>query len=542
VSTSGEAKSMVGQVLHETYRLERAIGEGGMGAVYEASHTRLTRRFAVKVLDPLLTKECEATARFRREAEITGGIGHPHIVEVIDFNHTPDGGFYMVMELLDGEDLATRLARVQRLPIEKIARLLMQAASALEAAHRHNVIHRDLKPHNIFLCRRGQRDDFVKVVDFGISKVIGADSMLTRTHAIMGTPHYMAPEQIAEGAAEVDARADIYALASIVYETLTGAPPFTAESVSSLLFKVVYQDPVPLDQIRPDVPASVSAVVARAMHKQRMERFASMADFWNAFATAMRQEHLAVPETAADRQLLWGGEPAPPPAPTPLSQAETLAPYSQPELDQAAARLAALPTGIKINRPTTLSVSHGEIIPARRSRRRFGVAVVAALALIGASAGIIAGLILLRSTGGAPGTKAASRPADQRQALALAAAPDAARVPPDAARVSPDAVQIPPDVAVKIPSDLATVRTTPVSVRKTPKHVLLSISAPRRLAEIFIDGKNVGQTPLFGLKVRPGRHRFEARAVGHLPVKRTLDIKRGGDNRIVFDQFTPLPR
>jgi eukaryotic-like serine/threonine-protein kinase len=190
----GDVNGLIGQVLHDTYRIDRLLGEGGMGAVYAASHLRLARRFAIKMLFPAVAEHPEAMARFKREAEVTSALGHPNIVEVIDFYHMPDGTPYLVMELLEGEDLGARLLRTGRLPLDEAASILRQATSGLQAAHQLGIIHRDLKPQNIFLCRRREGGSLVKVVDFGISKVLGSRSSMTKTHALLGTPNYMAPE------------------------------------------------------------------------------------------------------------------------------------------------------------------------------------------------------------------------------------------------------------------------------------------------------------------------------------------------------------
>jgi eukaryotic-like serine/threonine-protein kinase len=301
------AQALVGTVLHDTYRLERLIAEGGMGAVFEAGHLRLNRRFAIKVLSSsMLRAHPEATERFRREAEVIAAIGHPHIVEAVDFNQTPEGEPYMVMELLEGETLADRLQARGKLPLLDAAHVFMQAASALQAAHQQGIIHRDLKPENIFLCNRGRRDDVVKIFDFGIAKVIHALTQLTRVDMVVGTAVYMAPEQI-RGDKDLDLRADVFAMGCILHEMLSGQIVFGGGTPIEIFRKVAHATPPALSSIRPDVSPLVDAVVSRALAKSRDERFSTMLEFWDALAGALRKSKVEVLETTAERQLLWGG-------------------------------------------------------------------------------------------------------------------------------------------------------------------------------------------------------------------------------------------
>src|SRR5260221_3283877 len=223
--------TVVGSLLNGTYRLEQVIAEGGMGVVYEAAHVRLPRRFAVKVLGKPDDSRVSSTAlqRFRREAEIASTLAHPHIVEVFDYQVSEGGAPYLVMELLEGEDLSDRLKRQRRLPVAAVLRIVQEMAQALDAAHTAGVVHRDLKPANIFLCRRAGRDDFVKVLDFGVSKLIDA-ATLTQEKAMVGTPLYMSPEQ-AVGTQELTPASDVFSLGSIAFEMLSGLRAFAAQSV-----------------------------------------------------------------------------------------------------------------------------------------------------------------------------------------------------------------------------------------------------------------------------------------------------------------------
>jgi serine/threonine protein kinase len=209
--------ALVGAVLGGVYRITGLIGEGGMGAVYEAVQLRLNKRVAVKLMARDLAANREALARFHREAEITSRLGHPHLVSVVDFGQAESGEPYLVMEYLEGEDLDHRLRRVGRMPIEAVAHVVKQVASALSAAHGQGVVHRDLKPGNIFLVQIPGEPDFAKVLDFGISKMKAARTQLTNASAVMGTPNYMSPEQATGMVEEVDHRTDQWALACIAW-------------------------------------------------------------------------------------------------------------------------------------------------------------------------------------------------------------------------------------------------------------------------------------------------------------------------------------
>jgi tRNA A-37 threonylcarbamoyl transferase component Bud32 len=280
------ATNLAGTVLEGAYRLVRLMGEGGMGAVYEAIQLRLNKRVAVKLMARELAQNQEALARFHREAEITSQLGHPHLVNVIDFGTAETGEPYLVMEYLEGEDLEHRLLAEGCLSIEAAVHITKQVASALGAAHARDIVHRDLKPANIFLVQVPGEPDFVKVLDFGISKVKAARAKLTRATAVIGTPNYMSPEQAAGRVEETDHRADQWALACIVWEMLAGRTPFIADDVSPLFYQITTLDPPSLSKLVPELPAEVDGVLKRALAKTPADRFASMREFSRAFEEA----------------------------------------------------------------------------------------------------------------------------------------------------------------------------------------------------------------------------------------------------------------
>src|SRR5215468_8614101 len=271
-----------------------------MGAIYEATHSRLYgKRYAIKVLAPQFAENPELLARFRREAEIASQLGHENIVEVHDFN-LAEGRAYMVMELLDGEDLAARLKSRGPMTLEQTQHILEQVASGLEAAHRAHVVHRDLKPQNVFLCRRGGRDDYVKVLDFGVSKVLDSSSVVTRENVLVGTPFYMSPEQAEGRVKDIDSRTDVFALGAIAWEMLTGRMALGAPTFSVAIYKVCFVDPPDVHLVRPDVPPAVSMVLRRALAKERSLRTGTVAELAGELGAAL---HGVVPESV------------PPPAP-----------------------------------------------------------------------------------------------------------------------------------------------------------------------------------------------------------------------------------
>ena len=268
----------LGAVIADTYTIEALLGRGGMGSVFLASHTRLPgKRVAIKLLHVELTGD-DVIARFRREALIASQLDHPNIVRVDDYNVTEDGTPYLVLEYLEGESLAQRL-EAGPLPLDQVQSILRMVGSAVAAAHRGGIIHRDLKPQNIFLMPTevdGQLVEVAKVLDFGISKMRGRDTVKTQESTLLGTPQYMAPEQATGNHAAVDERTDVFALGAITYEMLTGKPAFSGENIPEVVFKVVYEQPAPLPAHLPD---DVRATIQRAMQKDQDARFRTVNEF-----------------------------------------------------------------------------------------------------------------------------------------------------------------------------------------------------------------------------------------------------------------------
>ena len=272
-----DTAKMLGSII-ERWKILRKIGEGGMGRVFEAEHTEIGRRVAIKILHPVYSRTPEVVARFRMEARAASRIGHPNIIEITDSGTTVDGSFYFVMELLEGVDLAERLKKSQRLPVEEVLAIATQVAQALGAAHQINIVHRDLKPENIFLINRDGNPGFVKVLDFGIAKSLEEEKIrkLTTPGMAMGTPEYMAPEQ-ASGKGS-DARSDIYSLGAILYEMLTGRAPIHGDNMMDILIRKATVDPEDVAVLRPDVPAAVAQLVMRTLSRNPDGRPQSMGE------------------------------------------------------------------------------------------------------------------------------------------------------------------------------------------------------------------------------------------------------------------------
>jgi len=266
---------MIGAVLGGSYEVIRMVGEGGMGRVYEARHQRLTsKRFAVKMLHPDLARQPDVVTRFQREAEASSVVSHPNVVDVFDVSSSADGRPYIVAELLQGEELGNHLDRVKVMTPSAAAHVVRQVCAALGAAHASGIVHRDVKPENVFLTGDGAH---VKVLDFGISKVGDNKDGLTKTGTVMGTPDYMAPEQ-ARGD-KVDARADIYAAGAILYRAVTGKKPFEGlDDPMATLTAVLTQEPPRPTELNPGVPLALELVIQKAMAKNPAERFQSMAE------------------------------------------------------------------------------------------------------------------------------------------------------------------------------------------------------------------------------------------------------------------------
>jgi serine/threonine protein kinase len=399
--------NLPGDVLANKYRLDRLLGEGGMGAVFAAENLNTGRRVAVKVLHTSLMTNPEAGARFVREARATTSIAHPNIVEVLDLDSDPARQIvYIVQEFLEGQTLEAALdARPgHRLSPEEAFFVLVPVMEALVAAHARGIVHRDIKPGNLFLARKPNGETVPKIIDFGIAKDVAQASSMnqTREGTMIGTPAYMSPEQVA-GRADVDVQTDVWAMGVVLYETLSGRLPYEAENSNLLMGKILYEAPTPLASYAPDVPPDLAAVVTTALQRERRLRFRTMSDM----LAALRAHTSFTPQRTLDDHV-------------------TLS-LARPGVSPAAGATTADSTAfVGINADTMQAMARTVTRPGAPSptrRRLIATAAVVTFALLSTAAWL------------------STRPSTETTARAAASA--TAAIPAPAARVVPPAVLAP---------------------------------------------------------------------------------------------------
>jgi serine/threonine protein kinase len=396
------------------YVVRQKVGEGGMGVVYLAEHPRITKRVAIKVLNPASTGErSDVVGRFLNEARAASEIRSEHVIDILDFGELPDGSPYLVMEWLEGEPFSRLLSR-GLLSLDRGLHILRGIGAALTAAHQRGVVHRDLKPDNVFIIERHGDPDFVKVLDFGIAKLAHGDGNLyrTATGALIGTPAYMSPEQC-RGLRSIDHRSDVYSMGVIAYQVFTGRLPFEAEGLGDLLLAHLSQSPPPPGSLVGSLPTPVSDAIMRALAKSPDDRFDSTA----AFLAALAGDATEAPAPPATQVL---------PAPS-----EALPPRTQ--------VLPPAPSSAGPPHQTTLSHASAEIRPAVE-RPRAGRARVLAAAAAAAAGLSFAGWLLLGGHRGAP-TISSSPPTPPSHAGAVPT--PAAEIPAPPATPAP-ATEMPP--------------------------------------------------------------------------------------------------
>ena len=305
--SSGPTHDLVGQVLADRYHIMKKLGEGGMGQVYLAEHVKMGRRSAIKVMNPSMVHDPEAVARFNREAANASRISDSHVCAIYDFGETADGLIYLAMEFVEGEPLTELLTREGALSVARAADICIQVAAALQAAHDLGIVHRDLKPDNIMLTRSRDGADAVKVVDFGLAKVVGGEGggqKVTRTGLVVGTPEFLSPEQLSGD--KLDGRSDVYSLGLVLFNMLTGTLPFPADSVQEAMIKRLTDEPAELIEVRPDLhfPPGLQQTLDTALARSPVDRYQSAAKFAHDLASIVGPSRgdagAALPSTLAD--------------------------------------------------------------------------------------------------------------------------------------------------------------------------------------------------------------------------------------------------
>jgi serine/threonine protein kinase len=450
--------ALVGKIIAGRYQLLRRIGKGGMGLVYEADHLGIGKRVAVKLLLDKYTDDEEVVARFQREARTASAIGDDHIVEVFDAGVTEDGRSYLVMELLLGHSLAEIAEATGPMPAVRAVPIVRQVLRGLDAAHAKGIVHRDMKPENVFVVQKPDRPDYAKIMDFGISKFMQLSESkvrLTATGAVIGTPVYMAPEQ-ALGVGEIDARVDLYAVGVMLYELLAGRPPFQAPTYIALVTQHLHTPPPPLALARPDLPPRLIAAVHRALEKEPKDRFTSAAEMAAALPADSELANF-------DRIATLTGPTRVGPGSRVLGPDMTAA--SSPR--GRAARAAATPGGAAMP-STTHGPALSPVNTARLKRWSWMAAVVAVAAALGAAIVVIA----LRPT---PRPAPTASMASEQPAIVVAATASLEVVSdPSGAAVTVDGTNrgVTPVVIGGLAAGVFEVRLTkpgyaPVSIRKS---------------------------------------------------------------------------
>jgi serine/threonine protein kinase len=474
---------LLGQTIGN-YLVRQKLGEGGMGSVYLAEHPHIGKKVALKVLHAEFASNQDVVSRFFNEAKAVNDIGHPNIVDIVDYGViqggplTGEGMVYFIMEFLGGTTLTDLERRESPLAPERALSIALSVADALSASHKCGIVHRDLKPDNIMLVTRGRERDFVKLLDFGIAKLTGDQpgSRRTRTGIVMGTPAYMSPEQC-EGRGNVDHRTDIYALGIVIYEMITGRVPFVGDGYGEILVQHLTQMPVPPSTIRGVIPPHVEAIVMKALNKRPEDRYPTMDEFMKAIADPVGYVEMHGGLAGFQQTVLV-------PTSTPLST-----PYGVRLTPSPLSPLTPVPgsmtgvTGVG-PAPTTLGAGSGQVAGGGKK-----VGLIAGLGLLAVGGAVVA---LLVSSGGqnptapAGGTEVAAGigsaadpgvPKDPAEPVVAAAPIDAAPPPPDAAAAP--AVEPPPVEPASA--------TVAISIESTPPGALVFFNKERKAR---------GKTPL----------------------------------------------
>jgi eukaryotic-like serine/threonine-protein kinase len=506
-ATSGQVEGLMRRLqrlVEGKYKLDRMLGKGGMGAVFLAQDLTLDREVAIKVLPPDISQDPHVIKRFQQEAKTAAKLDHTNIIPI--YRVESEGGLnYFVMKYIAGTSLEDVLEQQKEpLAADYIQRVLWEAACALGHAHQRAIVHRDVKPANIMFDHDGK----VMLTDFGISKALQAASAFTGTGMIIGTPHYMAPEQ-AKGQ-PVDGRADQYSLGVVGYRMVTRQLPFSGDSVHTILYKHIFEEAPRTSSIRENVPPHLSEAISRAMAKEPNQRFATMEEF----ATAVWPDQPVTAGKGGRTAATRGARPKPVvTAETPTEHVSTVAPT----------------TPLPAARPGAKPVAR----PAER-KSRAGL-IVGALVVVALGAG---GYLVLGRNKPSSGTQTPVNPPQ----VATQTPPPAA-APVDSSKVTPPAVQTQTKTPPATPR-----RQTPPPRRQTPPprtetppvttpaedYGYITVNASGTFAEVYIDNIDVGQTPLINFRVRAGRHTIKLERVGYKSVSETVQVDPNATVRKVY--------
>jgi serine/threonine-protein kinase len=466
-----------GDVLAGKYRIERVLGVGGMGVVVAAMHMQLDQRVALKFLHPEALENKDVVARFAREARAAAKIQSEHVARVVDVGTLETGSPYMVMEYLEGSDLGAIVEERGALPAEDAVGYVLQACEAIAEAHAAHIVHRDLKPANLFLAKRADKRAIIKVLDFGISKSSGKgeDVSLTRTTAVMGSPLYMSPEQMAS-AKMVDQRSDIWALGVILYELVTGVPPFVAESMTEVIASILMHQPAPPSSV--SVSPGLTAVINKCLEKEPPKRYQNVAELVVALAPFGPASQRGTVERVT--RVLGGSVKPAPMAPSPQIDPAPAAPAEPPRTSISAPSMkGASPEQINKLAVAKTHASWGrtdETSQAAGSRGKLVGGVAAAMTAVG----VVVGVLAMRKPEATPPPlavpQAVSTPAAAAPTASIAAVPP----PPVVSAVAPAASSAAPSEApsASAPSKPAKGGPGPGTSRGTPGRASAPSAAP----------------------------------------------------------------
>jgi len=508
LASPDEPIDYVGRLVGGKYEVRGKVGDGGMGTVFEAVNVTVGRRVALKVLRPSFAKQGEALERFQREARAATRIGHPSIIDVLDMGLTEEGLPFLVMEMLEGEELYARLRRNAPFSPSFAIRVMEQVLGALDAAHAAGIVHRDLKPENIFLVERGAGAGLVKILDFGVAKFQDGEQAtlrITREGLLVGTPAYMSPEQAVAGR-EVDHRSDIYSAGVLLYEMLSGSLPHEGESYMQMAIAIATKDPRPLGQVATWLDPDLGAVVDKALAREPDARWGSAAEL--AAALEPFRGDTSVGDSSPSERLRRSSS---------GFRRTSRAPRRIGSGPGAAGDTGSQVTLAEEPLPAALHIP----TPPPRRRLRVPLVIAGALLLAGAALFALAG----RDEGGA--VRANHRRTTPRAAAAPRATPAPSEGPAPSERPAPP--EAPP--ATVDPAG-APAPTAPAVT--TPETVTLDVVANVRRARVRLDGVLIGETPLREIVPRrAGARHLTVDANGYDRVDTSVELDQ--DRRIVVD-------